>query len=187
MCNAHSQVVSSQWLLTGHGIFDSSPCLAVIAATSEREPWILNGRHCKRKPLEESEFALIVTLAKSCLHRAHISGARDNIWIPTHAMTNLIYGSPLPAYPECAVCGTRKGLSRCKNCQVVVYCSPEHQTAFWQSIKQHVPPSEKRETNSSLRTNQTRGMRILTCTVTMPLHFSKSELAQLCDPRLNSC
>lgn len=41
----------------------------------------------------------------------------------------------MPSNPQCCVCKTEEGLSRCVGCDVVFYCGRDHQTAHWSKHK----------------------------------------------------
>jgi hypothetical protein len=41
----------------------------------------------------------------------------------------------MPLNPQCCVCKTEQGLSRCVGCDVVFYCGRDHQTAHWSKQK----------------------------------------------------
>jgi hypothetical protein len=41
----------------------------------------------------------------------------------------------MPLNPQCCVCKTEQGLSRCVGCDVVFYCGRDHQTAHWSKHK----------------------------------------------------
>ena len=55
-------------------------------------------------------------------------------------MANQIIGIPMPTNPQCGTCKTEQGLVRCPGCQVVFYCSCEHQAADWPQHKQTCKP-----------------------------------------------
>lgn len=41
----------------------------------------------------------------------------------------------MPLNPQCRVCKTEAGLSRCVGCDLVFYCGRDHQTAHWSKHK----------------------------------------------------
>ena len=114
--------------------------------------------------------------------------------------------------PQCCVCKTEEGLSRCVGCNVVFYCGRNHQTGHWRkhkkacknikttktkldaeiiSLTTHLalPPSKK----SPLRTpSATSGGLRRPATTWLPAKsmsrpFWKSRTAQPCNLRLTIC
>lgn len=49
----------------------------------------------------------------------------------------------MPLQPECSVCKTQQGLSRCQGCQVAFYCGRDHQAGDWQQHKATCTPTKK--------------------------------------------
>lgn len=54
-------------------------------------------------------------------------------------MAGRTIGTPMATHPQCGTCKTEQDLVRCQGCQVVFYCSRDHQTSDW---PQHGPTCE---------------------------------------------